>query len=79
MNLINGKTYPYIIIFFIRNYNCSLDPKLGKVVVAVIRITCSFHDCTKQFSLSWYYKIKDACNQSRYGKVYDFKYSLINL
>ena len=40
---------------------------------------CSFHVFSTQLSLRWYSKIKYACCQPIFGRVYDCKYSLILL
>ena len=53
------------------------DTKLGQVVVDIRIINCSCHYFTTKLSLPWDSKIKDACNQPRYGRVYDCKYYLI--
>ena len=59
------------------HYHYQSYPKLGPGIVVIRRITCSFHACTTILSLYWDSKIKETVNQTRYGKVYNCKYSQI--
>ena len=77
LNVINGKSSPYVSKGIIRHYNYRLDPKLGPGIVAIIIIPCIFHACTTMLSLSWYSKTKEAFNQPRYGILYNCKCSQI--
>ena len=77
LNVLNGKTLPYASKGILRNYHYQSDPKLGPGIVAIRIIPCSFHDCTTILSLSWDSKTKEAFNQPRYGRVYNYKYSQI--
>ena len=71
------KSDPYGIKDFIRNYHYRSYPKLNPGIVSFRITPCGFHACTKKLSLPWNYKIKDECNYPRYGRVYDWKLSLI--
>ena len=71
MNVNNVKTGPYKSNDILRYYHYSSDPKLGPWVVDIKIFPWSYHDCTTQLSLPWDSKIKGACNQPRYGRVYD--------
>ena len=75
LNVINGKTLQYESKGIIRHYHHQSDPKLGSGIVAIIIFICICHACTDILSLSWYPKTKEAVNQSRYGRVYNCKYS----
>ena len=74
LNVINGKTQPYISKGFLRNYHYWSDPKLVPVIFSIRRIPFSFHACTAILSRSWDYKTKEAVNQPIYGRVYICKY-----
>ena len=71
LNVINGKTLPYASKGILRHYYYRSDPKLGLGVVSIIRIPCSCHACTDILSLSCNSEIKEAVNQTRYGRVYN--------
>ena len=77
LNIINIKTALYGSKGFLIHYKYRPDQKLcqGDVSVRIINHSC--HDFTTQISLTWNSKIKDTCTQSRYGRVYDCKYSPI--
>ena len=77
LNVINGKTSPYISKGILRHYHYRSDPKLGLEIVAIIRIPCNCHACTNILSLSCYSKIKEAVNHPRYGRANNCKYSQI--
>ena len=77
LNSINGKTSPYYRNGVLRHFHYRSDPKLGPGIVYLRIITCSCHYCITQLYLTWGSKIKSACNQPRYGVVYDCKYSQI--
>ena len=77
LNVINGKSWPYESKGIIRHNHYWSDRKLGPGIVAIRRIPCSCHACTAILSISWDHKIKEAVNQPRYGRVYNFKYSQI--
>ena len=59
LNIIDGKKFPYVSKGILRHYHYRSDQKLGPGIVAIIRISCSCHDCTKISSLSWDYRIKN--------------------
>ena len=61
----------------LRHYHYCSDPKLGLGIVAIRRISCSCHSC---ITISFIYldlNIKESVNQTRYGRVYNCKYSQI--
>ena len=74
LKVIHVKTSPYISKDILRNYHYWSDTKLGSGIVAVKRISCSCHDCTTIWSLSWDSKTKEEFNQDGYGKVHNCKY-----
>ena len=76
LNVINGKN-PYGRKGIPRHYHYRSNPKLGPGIVVIIRIPCSCHACTAISFLSWDSKSKKAVNQTRYGRVYNWKYSQI--
>ena len=49
----------------------------GLYIIYIRTITFSFHACATKLSLPWVSRINHACNHSRYGWAYNFKYSLI--
>ena len=61
----------------LRHYHYRSYSKLGLGVVSSRKISCSFHACTTQLFLPWDYKIKDACYQPIYGRVYYCKCYII--
>ena len=75
LSFINGKTYPHGSSCFLRNYNFWSDPKLCPGIFAIRRIPRSGHACTTILYLSWDSKTKALVNQTRYGRVYNCKYS----
>ena len=77
LNVINGKASPYGSKGILRHYHYWSDPKFGLGIFSIIIILCSFHACTIILSISWNSKIKEAVNQPRYSRVYNFKYSQI--
>ena len=77
LNVIYGKTSPYGSKGILRYYHYRSNPKLGSGIVAIRIIPFNCHACTTILSLSWDSKIKEAVNQPRYGRVYNFKYSQI--
>ena len=77
LNVINGKSYPYVSKGFLRHYYYRSDQKLVPGIVAIRRIPCSCHACTTKSSLPWNYTIKEARNQPIYGRVFNCKYSII--
>ena len=77
LNVINGKSAPYESKFFPRNYHHRSDSNLGLRIFDLIRITCSFHNCTTILSFPWNSIITEACNQKIYGRVFICKYYLI--
>ena len=70
LNVIIGKTDTYGIKGVLRHNHYMSDPKLGQGVVDIRRIPCSINACTTQLCLPWVSKIKNACNQPRYERVY---------
>ena len=74
LNVINEKTPPYLRNGVLRHYNYIPYPRLGQGVVAVTIIPYSCRACTTQLSLPWDNKIKNACNQSRYRRVFNCEY-----
>ena len=76
LNGINGQIFPYGRKIFLRHYHCRSDPKLGPGVLSLGGIPCSLNYCTTPLSLPWNYKIKDACNNPIYERVYGCKYSM---
>ena len=77
MNAIDVNSAPYRSNGVVRHYHYSSDPKLGPGIVAPRRIPCSSYACITPLSLSWDSKINDACNNPRYGRLYDCKYPLL--
>ena len=67
----NEKTAPYGSKGVLRHYHYRSHLKLGQGAVSVRRIPCGCQACTTQLSLPWNSKIKDACNQAKYERVYD--------
>ena len=76
LNFINGKPSPYGSKGVLIHYHYSSDPKLGLGIVTIRRITYTFHDCRTILYLTRDYKIKEAFNQPKYGRVYNCKYSI---
>ena len=77
LNLINGKTAPYVSKGIIRHHHYKSYLNLGRGVVDIRRITWRFLACKTQSSLPCDTKTKNAYNQPRYGRVYDLKYYLL--
>ena len=73
LNVIHGKSAPYGSKDVLRYYHYMSDPKLGPGIVSIRIIVCICNVCTTKLSLPWDSKIKEACNQPRYGRVYNFQ------
>ena len=71
------EKYPYVRKGFLRNYHYWDDPKLYQGGVDSRTIPWCCYDCTTQLYLTWDPKIKYACNNPRYGKIFNCKYSPI--
>ena len=71
LNVINGKTLPYVSKGILRHYHYRSDPKLGPGIVSIRRIPCNFHDCATILFHSWDSKIKEVFNRPIYGRVYN--------
>ena len=70
-NVIIGKTAPYGSKVVLRHYHYMSDPKLVPGFVSLKIISCSYHACKTQLYMTWGYKIKDAYNHPRYGKIFN--------
>ena len=77
LNIINIKSSPYGSNGILRHYHYGSDPKLGLGIVSIRGIPCSFHAFKTISSLSWDSKIKESCNQPRYGLLYSCNFSCI--
>ena len=71
------KTAPCGSKVILRHYHYRSDTKLGPIIIDIGRTPFICHACITQY-LPWYSKIIDACNQPRYGRVYNQKYSKIS-
>ena len=71
LNVVNFKTPPYVRKGILRHYDYIFDQKLGEGFVAVIINHLNCHDCTTQLYITWDTKIKDPCNQTRYGIIFN--------
>ena len=72
-NAVDRKSPPYGSKGVLRNSHYRSDPKLGPGIVSLRIIPCRCHYSITQLSLTWYSKIKDACYQPIYGRLYDCK------
>ena len=77
LNIIDGKSSPNGSKGIIIHYHYRSDPILGPGIFAIRIITCSCYACRKILSVSCDQKTKEAFNQPRYSRVYNFKYSKI--
>ena len=75
LNVIKGKISSYGSKGILRRCHYRSDPKLGSCIFSIKIMWCSCHTYTTLLYLSWDSKIREAVNQPKYDRVYNWKYS----